>query len=168
VRYLEMIEAGTKTPTIRVLRRLAEVLRVRVAALVSDEPSEDRGVPAGRRLTEVERALYDYGSLSPTGPDGGPPDPPDLAELTRRMDAARSAWFLSPNKYSETLDVLPGLIVDAEHAVRAYGRSLEAHQRAAEVYRLARFAFTHGGGRTSAGSSLTGGCATQRRPGNRC
>jgi transcriptional regulator with XRE-family HTH domain len=57
VRYLEMIEADTKTTTIRVLRKLAEVMRVRVAALVSDAPSEDRAVPGGQRLTEVERTL---------------------------------------------------------------------------------------------------------------
>jgi hypothetical protein len=61
------------------------------------------------------------------------------------LDAARSTWFLSPNKYSETLDVLPGLIMDAEHAVRAYGRSREACQRAAEVYRLARIVLKHAG-----------------------
>ena len=132
-RYLEMIEAGTKTPSVPTLRRIAQVLRVRTSALLSDAPSEDHGGPVVPRLTAVERALYSYGSLLDTRAE-----PPDLADLAMRVDAARTAWFMSPNKFSDLLAVLPELIMDAEHAVRAYGRSPEACRLAAEVHQLAR------------------------------
>jgi hypothetical protein len=107
-------------------------LGVRTSALISDVPSEDHAAPANSRLSSVERALYGYGS-----PLDASAEPPDLADLAARVDAARTAWFLSPNKFSDILAVLPDLIVDAEHAVRAYDRSREACRLAAEVYRLA-------------------------------
>jgi transcriptional regulator with XRE-family HTH domain len=143
VRYLEMIEADTKIPTIHVLRKLADVLRVPTAALVSDTPSEDRDIPVGPRLAPVERALHAYGSLSTPDPDSSAP--PDLVDLTARTRAARHAWYLSPRKYSEALDALPGLIVDAEHAVRAYDRSRVACRVASDVYRDARGVLKHAG-----------------------
>ncbi len=37
-RYLEMIEAGTKTPSLPVLRKLAKVLGVRTSALIGEAP----------------------------------------------------------------------------------------------------------------------------------
>jgi len=39
VRYLEMIEAGSKTPSVPVLRRLAKLLGLRTAALLGEAPS---------------------------------------------------------------------------------------------------------------------------------
>lgn len=63
-RYLEMIEAGTKTPTLPVLRNLAKILGVRTSALVGEAPSEDHEGPVNPRLAEVERALYTYRSLA--------------------------------------------------------------------------------------------------------
>lgn len=41
VRYLEMIEAGTRTPTLHVLGKIAKVLGVRTSALLGETPSED-------------------------------------------------------------------------------------------------------------------------------
>ena len=144
------------------LRKLAEVLRVRTAALVSDAPSEDRDIPTAPRLAPVERALHAYGSLSPTGPDSAPPD---LANLTARIRAARDSWYLSPRKYSAALDVLPGLITDAEHAVRAYDRSPEACRAASDVCTGTRGAFSSTPDvPTSVPWSPTGPCATPRRP----
>ena len=131
-RYLEMIESGTKIPSVPTLRRIAGVLGVRTSALVGDEPSEDQAGPVTSRLTSVERALYSYGSLLDANAE-----PPDLADLAARVEAARKAWFLSPNKFSDVLAVLPGLIVDVEYAVRAYDRSREACRLAAEVHQLA-------------------------------
>ena len=50
VRYLEMIEAGTKTPSLPVLRRLVKVLGVRTSALVSEAtPSESHERTMNRR-----------------------------------------------------------------------------------------------------------------------
>ena len=137
-RYLEMIEAGTKTPSVPTLRRIAQVLRVRTSALLSDQPSEDVVGPADSRLKSLERALFGYGSDTRA-------EPPDLTELAARIDAARTAWFMSPDKFSDTLAVLPGLITDAEYAVRAYGRSVVACRLSAEVHRLALPVCKHAG-----------------------
>jgi transcriptional regulator with XRE-family HTH domain len=41
VHYLEMIEAGTKTPSLPVLRKLAKMLGVRTSALIGEAPSEN-------------------------------------------------------------------------------------------------------------------------------
>ena len=57
MRYLEMIEADSKTPSVPVLRKLAKVLGIRTSALLGEAPSEDREGPAvNPRLAEVERA----------------------------------------------------------------------------------------------------------------
>lgn len=141
-RYLEMIEAGTKTPSVPTLRKIAKVLRIRTSALLSDAPSEDHEGPAAPRLGATERALYTYGTLSLAGHALGPPD---LTDLTERVAAGWHSWFTSPRKYSDVLDTLPGLIIDAERAVRTFDRSRQACQQAAEVYWLARPILKHAG-----------------------
>jgi transcriptional regulator with XRE-family HTH domain len=71
-RYLEMIEAGSKTPSLPVLRKLARVLGVRTSALVGEAPSEAQEGPVNPRLAEVERALSTYRSLALTIPGSVP------------------------------------------------------------------------------------------------
>lgn len=142
VRYLEMIEAGTRTPSVPVLRKLAKVLGVRTAALLGEAPSEDHEGPVNPRLAEVERALYTYRSVSLS--DQGD-TPPELSALVQRTKAAWDTWIISPNKYTDTLSVLPDLIVDAERAVNAYDRSPESCRQASEVYQLARAVLKHAG-----------------------
>jgi transcriptional regulator with XRE-family HTH domain len=137
-RYLEMIEAGTKTPSLPVLRRLAKVLGVRTSALIGEVPSEDHEGLVNPRLAEVERALFTYRSLTPAGGDT-----PELADLAQRMAAAWDAWFTSGNKYSDVLRVLPDLIVTAERAVHKHDRSPEVCHLASDVYQLARPVLKH-------------------------
>jgi transcriptional regulator with XRE-family HTH domain len=59
-RYLEMIEADNKTPSLPVLRKIAKVLGVRTSALIGEAPSEDHEGSVNPRLAEVERALFTY------------------------------------------------------------------------------------------------------------
>lgn len=134
VRYLEMIEAGTKTPSLPVLRKLAKVLGVRTSALIGEAPSENHEEPINSRLAEIERALITYRSIGLTEPG----TPPDLPGLTKRVNAAWQSWFTSPTRYTDVLQALPDLIVDAERAVHATGRSHEAFRQASEVFQLAR------------------------------
>ena len=68
VRYLEMIETDSKTPSVPVLRKLAKVLGVRISALLGETPSEDYGGSINPRLAEVEQALYTYRSLALADP----------------------------------------------------------------------------------------------------
>ena len=93
-RYLEMIESGTRTPSLPVLRRLAKVLRVRTSMLIGELPNEDDDHPATFRLAAVERALCTYPTLTLTDHAA-----PDLTELTDRIGAAWEAWTRSPAKY---------------------------------------------------------------------
>lgn len=138
-RYLETIEAGSKTPSIPTLRSLAKVLGVRTSALLGEPPSEDYEGPVNPRLAEIERALFMYPSLALADRT----DPPQLAELAERVDSAWGAWFTSPRKYSDVLRVLPGLIVDIEFAVEDSRRSTEACRLAYEVYHLAHPILKH-------------------------
>src|SRR5918998_4533928 len=140
VRYLEMIEADSKTPSVPVLRKLAKVLGVRASALIGEAPSEDHEGPVNPRLAEVEQALFTYRSLMLAGGDT-----PELGKLTQQIDAAWDAWFTSTNKYSDVLRVLPGLIADGERVVHEHGRSHEVCRLACEVYQLARPVLKHVG-----------------------
>ena len=134
VRYLEMIEAGTKTPTLHVLRKLAKVLGVRTSALLGEAPSEDHEGPVNPRLAELERALLTYRTLALS--DGG--GLPSLDELDEQIKTTQTVWFTSPSKYSDALRVLPGLIINSERAVHESGRSVEACRQMSEVYQLTR------------------------------
>ena len=139
VRYLEMIEANSKTPSVPVLRKLAKVLGVRTSALIGEAPSEAHEGPVNPRLAEVERALYTYRSLALTDPR----QPPTLDELGEQISAAKQAWYTSPSKYSDALRVLPDLIVHSERAVYEYGRSVQACRQVSELYQLARQVLKH-------------------------
>ena len=134
VRYLEMIEADSKTPSVPVLRKLAKVLGVRTSALIGEAPSEDHEGPVNPRLAEVERALFTYRSLRLT--DGA--ELPSLIERNERINTGWEAWFTSPSRYSDVLRILPELIVNSERAVHEYERSVDACRQASEVYQLAR------------------------------
>jgi transcriptional regulator with XRE-family HTH domain len=139
VRYLEMIEADSKTPSVPVLRKLAKVLGVRTSALLGEAPSEDHEGSINPRLAEVERALYAYRSRALADPGGLP----TLEELGEQISAAKQAWYTSPSKYSDVLRVLPDLIVHSERAVYECGRSVQACRQISELYQLARTVVNH-------------------------
>jgi len=134
VRYLEMIEADGKMPSVPVLRRLAKVLGVRTSALLGEAPSEDHEGPVNPRLAEVERALITYRILALADPR----QLPTLNELGEQINAAKQAWFTSPSKYSDVLRVLPDLIVHSERAVYERNRSVQACRQISELYQLVR------------------------------
>ncbi len=153
VRYLEMIEAGTKTPSLPVLRKIAKVLGVRTSALIGEAPSEDHEGPVHPRLAELERALVTYRTLALSDET----EAPELGELAQQISASWDAWATSPNKYSDVLRVLPGLIVNSERAVYEHGRSPQACRLACEVYQLARPVLKHLG-RVDLGNLLADRC----------
>jgi transcriptional regulator with XRE-family HTH domain len=141
VRYLEMIEADSKTPSVPVLRKLAKVLGVRTSALLGEAPSEDHEGSVNPRLAEVERALVTYRSLALADPA----TTPTLDELGEQIVAAKQAWYTSPSKYSDVLRVLPDLIVHSERAVYEYNHSVQACRQISELYQLARQVLKHVG-----------------------
>ena len=139
VRYLEMIEADSKTPSLPVLRKLAKVLGVRTSALVGEAPSEDHEGPVNPRLAEVERALFTYRSVALADPR----QLPTLDELGEQISATKQAWYTSPSKYSDALRVLPDLIVHSERAVYEHDRSVQACRQISVLYQLARQVLKH-------------------------
>jgi len=138
-RHLEMIEAGTKTPSLPVLRQLAKVLGVRTSALLGESPSEDHEGPVNLTLAKLERALFTYDSV-PLESSAGEPE-----ELAARIQAASDAWFTSKNAYTEVLTVLPSLVVETEQAVKESGQSPGTCDLAYSLYRLTRGVLKHAG-----------------------
>jgi len=138
-RYLEMIEADNKTPSLPVLRKIAKVLGVRTSALVGEAPSEDHEGPVNPRLAEVERALYTYRSFAL----GDTSQLPTLDELGEQVSVAKQAWYTSPSKYSDALRLLPDLIVHSERALYEYERSTQACRQISELYQLVRQVLKH-------------------------
>ncbi|MFI6286150.1 helix-turn-helix domain-containing protein [Streptomyces sp. NPDC051018] len=111
-RYLSMIENGQRTPSPKVLARIAAELEVPVSALLSDEPP----AKPTRSLTaapDISRALLGDNSAR-TRSTAGP------TELRERVEAAWCTWQTSEARFTEVEEVLPTLIADVEHSVRVH------------------------------------------------
>jgi transcriptional regulator with XRE-family HTH domain len=136
VDYLYMIEKGLKVPSTKVLYKLATILGVPVSALFS-QPDLINGPlvhPAG---PAVASAMMDFGR-------GEADQPIDLTQLRDRLVALWSTYQQSPNRYTDTLGLLPELIRDIGRATRGFAAAGEAEQRrqanrlAVDLYLLVR------------------------------
>ncbi|MFC8349790.1 helix-turn-helix domain-containing protein [Streptomyces sp. NPDC057280] len=135
-RYWHLIEAGTKVPSANVLCRIAAELDAPVGALLSEEPVEETAAPSGA-APDVARVL--------TGAVPGPSGAPASAVLLReRVEQAWRIWQASKDRFTKAADILPALIADVEHAVRAHRGEGDATVRrevlrvAADLYGLLR------------------------------
>lgn len=135
-RYLQQIEAGQKVPSADVLARLASELGVPLAALLTSDPVEDSVLPV-TAAPGVVSALMGYGlpvSSAPASP----------VQLRERVERAWRSWQSSKDRFTEAARVLPELIRDVEHAVRAHRRGDDVESRrevlrvAADLYGLLR------------------------------
>lgn len=135
-RYLQQIEAGQKLPSADVLARLAAELGVPLAALLTEESAAETVAPV-TAAPAIARALMGYGpsrSSVPASP----------AQLRERVERAWQSWQSSKGRFTEAAGVLPDLIGDVEHAVRAYRRGNDAEvlrdalRVAADLYGLLR------------------------------
>ncbi|MFB8347891.1 helix-turn-helix domain-containing protein [Streptomyces niveus] len=135
-RYFSMIENGKRTPSHEVLARIAAELQVPVSALLTDEPLA-KATTSLTTAPDVAGALLGYGSTH-TGPAVGP------AALRERVEEAWRTWQKSAERFTEIEEVLPALIGDVEHSVRAHRSSGDASARrdvlraAADFYGLLR------------------------------
>ncbi|MEU5976411.1 helix-turn-helix domain-containing protein [Streptomyces sp. NPDC047315] len=135
-RYLSQIENGHKTPSADVLTKLAAELGVPVAALLAEEPVPQASAPL-TVAPEVARALLGYGPCRTA-------EPVAPAALRERVENAWQTWQSSPQRFTDIADILPALIQDTEHAVRARRRDADATARretlrvAADLYGLLR------------------------------
>jgi len=135
-RYLRLIEAGEKTPSAEVLARLAAELGVPVAALLTEDPIEEPAAPH-TAAPDVARALMGHGPARNTGPA-------HPAQLRERVEQAWQIWQASKDRFTEAAQILPSLIADVEHAVRAHRHGSDPAARrevlrvAADLYGLLR------------------------------
>ncbi|MFG2681311.1 helix-turn-helix domain-containing protein [Streptomyces sp. NPDC048392] len=135
-RYLHMIEDGTKVPSVDVLDRIAAVLGVPVAALLSEEPVEEPVVPVSV-APAVARALLGH-TRSPV------PGLADPAQLRERVERAWHSWQASKDRFTQAASHLPALIWDVEDAVRRHRHGSDSQARrevlrvAADLYGLLR------------------------------
>lgn len=129
VDYLHAIEKGSRTPTVPVLYRLASVLRVRVAALLS-EPDFEQADPASPWAGGLAAAMIEVSAPAADEPD------PDLDALRDRLQSLHATWQQSPNRYSDTLPLLPDLVRDIIATTRMFRLPADAERRR-EAFRLA-------------------------------
>lgn len=134
--YLSQIERGLKIPTLPVLHAIARELGVPTAALLAE--SADTGAsPSDTTAPAITQALMGYGP-----PRSAPAVRPHL--LRERVEQAWRSWQTSPTRFTEAASVLPALIADTEHAVRAHrtdadpGARRETLRVAADLYFLLR------------------------------
>jgi hypothetical protein len=119
-----------------VLAAIAEELGVPLAALLSE--SREPGPSAALSTTpDIARALMGHGPAHST-------TPATAASLRERVESAWRIWQSSERRFTDAEAVLPLLIADTEHAVRAHrGGSDETALRevlraAADLYGLMR------------------------------
>ncbi|MFI0418985.1 helix-turn-helix domain-containing protein [Spongiactinospora sp. 9N601] len=132
VRHIELVENGQRTPSLPMLREIAKVLGVRTAILVGEPPRETHQ-PGQPQIGDVERALFAYRTMIQDV------EPPTVEQLAQRVAATRASLYSSPHRYTDTLRVLPDLIVDTERLVRDGDRA--AFRVAADAYDLTRGLF---------------------------
>ncbi|MGO4461223.1 helix-turn-helix domain-containing protein [Streptomyces sp. M-16] len=138
--WVKAVETGRlKTPTLPVILRIAEVLRVRDLSDLTGDQSMRVNLftgPGHPRFAAVREALN---SLRLGGGDRGAPS---AAHLSARLSRAWQARHAAPNHRDVIGALLPDLIRDAQSAVRAAATIADrkaAQARLAETYFLAQF-----------------------------
>jgi tetratricopeptide (TPR) repeat protein len=138
--WVKAVETGRlQTPKLQVLTKIAHALDVRDLAELTGNGqavSVSRFVTAAAHeaLPEVQAALTEYRLATDSRPV-------DLAHLRERLAAAWKARHGSPDHRTQLGALLPGLIRDAQRAVRArHGDERRVARRVlAGVYQLADF-----------------------------
>ncbi|MGW7068816.1 helix-turn-helix domain-containing protein [Streptomyces sp. NPDC054855] len=136
-RYLHLVEAGKRIPSVEVLARLAVELDVPVAALFAEAPIEEPETPH-TAAPAIARAL----TVSGPTPHSGQVLPP--AQLREGVEQAWRIWQSSQNRFTQAARILPALIAEVEEAARIlrYGSDLQARREvlrvAADLYGLLR------------------------------
>jgi transcriptional regulator with XRE-family HTH domain len=136
--WLKAVENGRlQAPRLPMLLRLAHALGIADLAELTGGHTVPVQVFAGERhpaLSEVQRALTDY-HVATVVP------PPDLDHMSVRLDMAWRVRHSSPDHRTQLGSLLPGLIRDAQNAVRELSGEERRNARRvlAGVYRLADF-----------------------------
>ncbi|WP_229326469.1 helix-turn-helix domain-containing protein [Streptomyces sp. UNOC14_S4] len=141
--YLSQIERGRKAPSLEVLVALAREIGVPASAFLDDQAPVEQA-PQGDTACDVARVLMGYSTRGHRNSAG-------QAELRERVEAAWRMWQTSPTRYSDAAGILPLLLEDVEHAVRAHRTDTDPRTRremlkvAADLYGLLRSYFRRTG-----------------------
>ncbi|GAA0389499.1 helix-turn-helix transcriptional regulator [Streptomyces luteireticuli] len=137
--WVKQVENGSiGTPSLTMILRVAEVLRVRdLAELTGDEsmPTHLFAGPGHPLLPAVQAAVNAY----PVPGDG---EAPSAEELRARLDRAWAARHSAPRHREVVGGLLPGLVRDAQLAVRQAASTRDRRRLQgilSEVYSLAQF-----------------------------
>ncbi|MCX5381371.1 helix-turn-helix domain-containing protein [Streptomyces sp. NBC_00091] len=142
--WLKKIESGERDlRSHSLLMRLAAALQLSDLQLLTGTTTEVATpvvvplVGAGRLAHPGMPAIWEAVMTRPLIWDL-PASPPDPAALRSRVDDAWQLWHTSDHNRTQVCDLLPGLIRDAETAVRALdgSRRRSAYAALSEVYRL--------------------------------
>ncbi|MBN3931181.1 helix-turn-helix domain-containing protein [Streptomyces verrucosisporus] len=138
--WLKQVERGEiHTPSLSMILRIAEVLRVRDLSDLTGDQSMPTALfvgPGHARLPEVRAAVDAFPFVTSDRPA------PDTAHLRARLARAWAARHSAPNHREVIGSLLPGLIRDAQLAVRQADTGPErrdAQAILAEVYSLSQF-----------------------------
>lgn len=137
-RWVKAVESGQiQQPKLPMLISLAEALKVRDLSVITGGramPVTMFGGPGHPALPAVREAINSV-AVSADGP------PPPLNHLQARIDAAWRARHAAPDHRTVLGALLPDLIRDARHAVRAYrgAERRRAYGLLAGAYNLAQF-----------------------------
>lgn len=135
--WVKAVESGRlQQPKLPLLLRVAEVLRVRDLAELTGDQSLPRHLFAGPghpALPAVRDAINSI--ILPDAP------PPPLDHLQARIDSAWRARHAAPDHRTVLGALLPGLIRDGQHAVRAHQSDDRRRAQAmlASVFSLSQF-----------------------------
>lgn len=135
--WLKAVENGRlQQPRLSMLLRIARVLELRdLAELTGNGYAVPVEIFAGEQhaaLTYVQAALTDYRLMSDSRPV-------DVFHLEQRLRQAWDVRHSSPDHRTQLGALLPSLIRDAQHAVRADRGNRNARRVLAGVYQLADF-----------------------------
>ncbi|RKN45748.1 helix-turn-helix domain-containing protein [Streptomyces hoynatensis] len=136
--WVKQIEGGRlHTPRLAMILRIAEALRVRDLSELTGDQARSASLflgPGHQRLPAVAEVINAY-PLGPTGRQAPPP-----AHLAARLSRAWAARHRSANHRDVIGGLLPGLIRDAQLAVRQ--AETARHRRAAQAVLAETYALT--------------------------
>ncbi len=132
--WLRQIERGRRGTSLKMVTRLAEVLRVQdLTELLGEEaPTAVYVRPEHPSLGLIRHAIVSYGSA-------GDAPVPSVEQLRQRVQQAWRLRAVSGHDRTDLASVLPGLIVDAQRASRVAptpARRRAAYALLADVYHL--------------------------------
>ncbi|MFF9018438.1 helix-turn-helix domain-containing protein [Streptomyces sp. NPDC014870] len=137
--WVKNLESGrTQAPSVETVYRIAETLRVRDLADLTGRPDMQFDLfigPGHPRLAAVREAVDSFGLASSQ-------QAPSAAHIAARIRRAWSARHSAPNHREVVGELLPGLIRDAQLAVKQAQAPADwraAQAVLAEVYSLAQF-----------------------------